>query len=105
LALLNPVSFVGPFCASPAALLQSEQIEGPGSEAVLFATQAMAGRERDLMSRAGVIGVGIGAVDGNSAEAAIVIYVDQTLGITPRLPRSVNGVRVKVVYTEPFIAY
>jgi len=34
-----------------------------------------------------------------------VIYIDQTLGITPRLPRSVNGVRVKVVYTEPFIAY
>jgi hypothetical protein len=104
-ALGNPVSFVGSSCAAATALLQSGQIEGPAPESVQFATQAMAGRERDLMSRAGVIGVGIGSVDGSSAEAAIVIYIDQTLGITPRLPRSVNGVRVKVVYTEPFIAY
>ena len=104
-ALGTSVSFVGPACASVTGLVQSGQIEGPAPEAVHFATQVMAGRERDLMSRAGVIGVGIGSVDASSAEAAIVIYVDQTLGITPRLPRSINGVRVKVVYTEPFIAY
>jgi hypothetical protein len=99
------VTFVGQNCAGPNALLRSDQIEGPAPEAVQFAIQAMTGRERDLMSRAGVIGVGVGSLDSTSAEAAIVIYVDQTLGIRPRLPRRVNGVRVKVVYTDPFIAY
>src|SRR6185503_10546224 len=64
-ALGHSVSFVGQSCTAATALLRSGQIEGPSPEAVLFATQAMAGRERDLMSRAGVIGVGIGSLDGS----------------------------------------
>jgi hypothetical protein len=57
------------------------------------------------MSLPSVIGVGVGASDKNSTEAAIVIYVDMTTGIMPQLPRRINDVPVKVVYTDPFVAY
>ena len=65
----------------------------------------MKGREKNLMSRAGVIGVGIGASDDNASEAAIVVYVDVNAKDTARVPKSINGVKVKKVFTEPFVAY
>ncbi len=111
-ALGRSVSFVGgggggggnPHGAqSPASA--GGQETGPSKEAIDFATLSMKGREKDLMSRSSVIGVGVSAADGNSSEASIVVYVDMTTGVQPRLPRRINGVRVKAVYTEPFIAY
>ena len=57
-----------------------------------------------LMSRDSVIGVGIGAANDNADEGAIVIYVDRTTGSRPILPQSIDGVRVKVVETDPFVA-
>ncbi len=57
-----------------------------------------------LMSRNSVIGVGIGAADDNDGEGVIVIYVDKTTGQRPFLPQSVDGVRVKIVHTDPFVA-
>ena len=77
----------------------------PSDEAIQFATFSMRQREQELMSRPSVIGVGVGPSDGNSAEAAVVIFVNQTQRVRPRLPRSINGVPVKVVYTDPIIAY
>ena len=44
----------------------------------MFATQSMRGREADLMSRKGVIGIGVAASDENETDAMIVIYVDVT---------------------------
>jgi hypothetical protein len=57
-----------------------------------------------LMSRASVIGVGVGAADDNDTEGAIVVYVDKTTGQRPILPKSIDGTRLKVVLTDPFIA-
>ena len=57
-----------------------------------------------LMSRASVIGVGIGAADDNDTEGAIVVYVDKTTGSRPILPKSIDGTRLKVVLTDPFVA-
>jgi hypothetical protein len=78
---------------------------GPSEEGIELATRAMRQRENELLSRPSVIGVGVGAREDNSAEAAIVVYVDITAAGSTRLPRRINGVRVKRVYTEPFIAY
>jgi len=77
----------------------------PSDDAIEFATLSMRQREQEMMSRPSVIGIGVGAVDTNSAEAAIVIYVNQTQRVRPRLPRSINGVSVKIVYTDPITAY
>jgi len=57
-----------------------------------------------LMSRVSVIGVGIGSADDNDTEGAIVVYVDKTAGSKPILPKSIDGTRLKVVLTDPFIA-
>jgi hypothetical protein len=101
-ALGSNVSFVGGPCTASAGPVSDS---GPSSDSVEFATMAMKPREQDIMSRAGVIGMGVGAADENSNEAVIVIYVDATAKSHARLPRRINGVRVKKVYTEPFVAY
>jgi hypothetical protein len=62
-------------------------------------------RESDLMSRPGIIGIGVGASDTDPNEASIVVYIDANSQLTSRLPRQINGVRVKRVFTEPFVAY
>lgn len=101
-SLGQTVSFVGGSCSASIQDLTSDN--APNEAAVEFATETMRGRESELMSRKGVIGVGVGAADENPTEAAIVIYVDNTKK-TPRLPRRINGVSVKVVHTDPFVAY
>jgi hypothetical protein len=103
-ALGRSVGFVGQNCGT-ALTFDSNLDLGPSREAIQFATQAMRGREQDLLSRTGVIGVGVGARDEDQTEAAIVIYVDRTTGVSGRLPRRINGVRVKVVYTDQFVAF
>jgi hypothetical protein len=59
--------------------------------------------ERTLMARPGVIGVGVGA-DGLGA-GALVIYVDRTMGRVPDLPARLENVKVRVVPTDPFVAF
>jgi hypothetical protein len=62
-------------------------------------------REQELMALPSVIGVGVGVADRNPTEAAIVVYVNQTQRVRPRLPASINGVPVKIIYTDPITAY
>lgn len=59
----------------------------------------------NLMFQTGVIGVGVGASDKADSEAAIVIYVDRTSGNRPQFTESIDGVAVRVVYTDPFVAF
>lgn len=56
---------------------------------------------RELMSRAGVIGVGVGADLGNPE---IVVYVDRGMGRVPALPAQVENVKMRVVLTDAFVA-
>ena len=102
-SLGRTVSFVGSTCTSTASLASAGQ--EPSDASVEFATAVMRGREKNLMSRAGVIGVGIGASDDNASEAVIVVYVDVTAKATASVPKSINGVKVKKIFTEPFVAY
>jgi hypothetical protein len=105
-ALGTAVSFVGGTCtAAPEIASRGTQAGEPSSESVGRAIQAMRARERDLMSRPGIIGVGVGASDADPNEASIVVYVDVTSQLLPGVPRRINGVRVRTVFTEPFVAY
>lgn len=81
------------------------QVDWPSDEAIQFATLSMRQREAELLSRPSVIGIGVGAADRNSSEASVVIYVNQSQRVRPRLPRSINGVPVKIVYTDTITAY
>lgn len=103
-SLGSSVSFVGAVCSASATTIQSLN-NVPDDASVDFATAAMRGREQEIMSRPGVIGIGVGQADDNPQEAAIVVYVDATAKVKTKLPKTISGVRVKRVYTEPFVAY
>lgn len=103
-ALGSAVSFVGGTCTA-GATTASAQASEPSSASIERATGVLRARETDLMSRPGVIGVGVGASDADPNEASLVVYIDVTSQLTASVPRRINGVRVKRVYTEPFIAY
>ena len=67
--------------------------------------EVMRARENELMSRPGIIGIGVGASDADPNEASIVVYIDANAQISASVPRRINGVRVRRVFTEPFVAY
>ncbi|HSE33489.1 MAG TPA: hypothetical protein VLA93_18090 [Pyrinomonadaceae bacterium] len=73
------------------------------------ATRASAILERhraNLMMMDGVIGAGVGlASDDNDDTAAIIVYVDRTGNGRPVLASSIEGVPVRMIMTDPFIAY
>jgi hypothetical protein len=52
-----------------------------------------------------VLGVGLGAADDANSQAAIVVYVDKTNSNKPQLADQIDNVRLKVVLTDPFIAF
>ena len=61
--------------------------------------------ENKLMSKISVMGVGIGASEVDANEAVIIVYIDQTTGKRPKLPKTIDGLRVQAVYTDTFVAY
>jgi len=102
-SLGRTVSFVGGTCTTAANLELRSQ--APSDEAIRKATTIKESRETGLLLRPGVIGVGVSMADEDQSEGVIVVYVDETVGAKTRLPRQINGVRVRVVYTDPFVAY
>ena len=48
--------------------------------------------------------VGLGALEDNSAPA-LVVYVDKTGPAKPQLPAQVDNVPVRIIMTDPFIAF
>ena len=59
----------------------------------------------NLMATPGVIGAGVGVTSENDTEPAIVIYVDRTSGNRPVFAPALDGVAVRVVHTDPFVAF
>jgi hypothetical protein len=98
-ALGTTLSFVGTPCTGPAS--QDFQLPQPALDQ---ANRVLEQNRNDLMSRPGVLGVGLGAIEDNSAPA-IVVYVDQTSSSNPQLPAQIDNVPVRVVMTDPFIAF
>jgi hypothetical protein len=68
------------------------------------ATGVLERNRSDLMSRAEVLGAGIGALEAN-AIAAIVVYVDKTSSASPQLPAHIDNVPVRIIMTDRFIEF
>ena len=98
------VSFVGQNCAGPGSPQSGAQSFQLPQQALDRASRVLEQNRQDLMSRPAVLGVGLGALEDNST-AAVVVYVDKTASMTPQLPAQVNGVPVRIIMTDPFIAY
>ena len=69
------------------------------ASAVLETNRAM------LMATPGVIGAGVGATSENDIEPAIVIYVDRTSPHRPQFAQTLDGIAVRIVHTDPFVAF
>jgi hypothetical protein len=59
----------------------------------------------NLMATPGVIGAGVGATDGDETEPAIVIYLDRTAPVRPQFAQSMDGVAVRIILSDPFVAF
>jgi hypothetical protein len=97
---LNGISFVGGNCAQEPG---GPELQLP-QQALDRASRILERNRQDLMSKPAVLGVGLGALEDNSAPA-IVVYIDKTNPAKPQLPDQVDNVPVRIIMTDPFIAY
>ena len=94
-------SFVGNACLAD----DGETFPTPSAEEIAVALRVKVENERDLFRHAGVLGVGIGAAEDNPLEAVIVVYVDPTDSPSAlTIPSSIEGVRVRMIVTDRFVA-
>ena len=114
-ALGRSISFVGSGpSGSTSQILQSETqpfLRGGGQmrqlpeQASARALAALENYRANLMATPGVIGAGVGASAENDTEAAIIVYVDRTSAHRPQFAPALEGVAVRVVFTDPFVAF
>lgn len=106
-AMSKSLSFVtGSTCLLGGATASSAAAgssRGPSQSVIEFVRGVLEQHKPELM-RGPVIGVGVGAADENPFEAVIVVYVDRTQGVQPELPAQVRSVRIKRIFTDPFVA-
>lgn len=100
------------------ALPQSNDSEGrkpfiPGLDRIMpilpqqaadRASAILENHRANLMFQPGVIGAGVGESGRADGEAAIVIYVNKDAGVKPILPDSLEGIPLRVILTDEFVA-
>jgi len=96
-------TFVGNACAAVA--FKERPLNPPDAE-IDYVTKIKESNEAALFAHPGVIGVGVGQADDDAFRAVMVVYVDSGRHMRPHgLPSEIDGIPVKVVPTEPFVAY
>ena len=96
----NAFGFVGGTCGASAFAAEAA---APTGGAVAAATAVKERHAAGLMTHPGVLGVGVGVAAGRSDQTTVVIYVDRGRP-RPTLPATLDGFRVDVVDTDPFVA-
>ena len=97
-------TFVGQTCTGPSSPQSGAQSFQLPQQAMERASRVLEQNRHDLMSAPAVLGVGLGALEDNSAPA-VVVYVDKTSPAKPQLPVQVENVPVRIIMTDPFVAY
>lgn len=116
-ALGRSVSFVGSGGNSPTTQNGKSQVEmepftrGFGgfmpqlpAQAADRASAVLENHRATLMATPGVIGAGVGSTAENDLEPAIVVYVDRTSPARPMFAPALDGIAVRIVHTDPFVA-
>ncbi|HKY33611.1 MAG TPA: hypothetical protein VJV23_13860 [Candidatus Polarisedimenticolia bacterium] len=99
--------FVGSSCASLTDGSEALSAGGraPSAADVDYVREVKERHEADLFARRGVIGAGVGADEEDPEEAVIVLYVETDRAARPRgLPVELDGVKVRIVPTDPIVA-
>ena len=95
-------AFVGNACAATTSSGQS--LTGPSASGIEFTRRVKGRHIADLMSHPAVLGVGIGAAEDNPNEAVIVVYLQQGRSIERPIPTELEGVKVRIILTDPIVA-
>jgi hypothetical protein len=98
--------FVGKSCSS---LVGEDLLVGPSQSDVEHARLVKEDHEKELFAQNGVIGVGVGRMTdrADDTEAAIVVYVKsdgKSLPVGLKLPAELDGMKVRIIPTDPFVA-
>jgi hypothetical protein len=109
----HSTSFVGnATCSGPATAVPlsgitgSQNPHGPSDSDVDFARRVKESHEPELSARPEVLGAGVGAAEHNPTEAVIALYVNSGKGMQSHgLPTELDGVKVRVIPTDPFVAF
>lgn len=109
-------TFVGNACGG---MLPDPQTPGPSPQSIENAMRVQVEEEHALLATPGIWGVGIGAAENDITEAVIVVYMEKPAAVAPApanqpgvkvapaapaLPKAFDGVKVRIVYTDPFVA-
>ena len=95
-------SFVGSACQESSAVVLPP---APDAEEIARVTQIKVESENDLLRRHGVWGVGVGSAANDPQEAVIVVYLERPANVGPTaFPAEIDGVKVRVIFTDPFVA-
>jgi hypothetical protein len=100
-ALGSSVSFVGSSCS---ALADAAGEEWVADDQLAYATTVKESHVGRLMADPAVMAVGVGADTGDPGRAAIVIILEEGRVHEP-LPAELDGVRVRVLRSDPIRAY
>ena len=95
-------TFVGQTCTAAAA---TQEMRSPSQAEIDRVITVLEGHRNNLMAQSAVIGVGVGHMAGDTTKAAIIVYMDKSQGTRARLPRSIDGVPVRIISTDPFVAF
>jgi len=111
------LTFVGSGTASPTTLSATQDgiapfIRGPRGQMNQLPDQAsdralavLELHRANLMATPGVIGAGVGATAEDDSEPAIVIYLDRTAPVRPQFAQSMDGIPVRIIISDPFVAF
>jgi hypothetical protein len=103
-ALGASLSFVGTNCTdSPFQPAGAQSFQLP-LQALDVASRVLEQNRADLMSKPAVLGVGLGALEDDS-QPAIIVYVDKTNSSKPQLAAQIGNVPVRIMMTDPFVAF
>jgi hypothetical protein len=80
--------------------------ETPSEAEVATATRVKVESEAELFRIPGVLAVGVGAAVDNPSEAVITVYVNPNDSAAPiQLPLDIEGVRLRMILTDRFVAH
>lgn len=110
------LTFVGSGTASPTILssqtsdeaapfIRGRQTRQLPEQAADRALAVLELHRANLMATPGVIGAGVGATAEDETEPAIVIYLDRTAPGRPQFAQSMDGIAVRIVLSDPFVAF
>lgn len=100
-------SFVGGTCGPAIAepFGATQRLQGPQAREIERVRLIKEENEADLFSFPAVLAVGVGSDESDPTQAVIVVYTRRGRAIMRNFPSQIDGVKIRIVPTDPFVAF